>query len=119
MLIEFSIQLQPESSSREMDVIMDEVETYVAEHYGIRNAQLINISGIHNPAGPDFTFRAQIPNLSIFKVINKIADATVFGPGDEMHFDLSRRTDPDFSPRAYLYELYSDILNEYSIKIIS
>lgn len=119
MLIEFSIQLQPESSSRDMDVITDEVETYVAEHYGIRNAQLVNISGIHNPAGPDFTFRARISDLSIFRFINKIADANVFGDGNEMHYDLSRRTDPDFNPRAYLYELYSDILNEYSIKIIS
>ena len=119
MLIEFSLQLQPESGSREMDVIMDEVETYVAEHYGVRNAQIVNISYIHNPAGPDFTFRAQIPNLSIFKFINKIAEANVFGDGNEMHFDLARRTDPDFSPRAYLYELYSDILNEYSIRIIS
>ena len=99
MLIEFSIQLQLESSSRDVDVIADEVETYVAEHYGIRNAQLVDISGIRNPAGPDFIFRAQIPNLSIFRLINKIADATVFGPGDEMHFDLSRRTDPDFSPK--------------------
>ena len=119
MLIEFSLQLQPESSSRDMDVITDEVETYVAEHYGIRNAQLINISNIHNPAGPDFTFRAQIPNLSIFKLINKIADAEVFGAGNEMHFDLSRRETLDFNPRAYLYELYSDILNEYGIRIIS
>ena len=119
MLIEFSLQLQLESNPHEMDVIMDEAETYVAEHYGIRNAQLVNISNLRNPAGPDFTFRAQIPNLSIFKLINKIADATVFGPGDEMHFDLSRRTDPDFSPRAYLYECYSDILNEYAIKILS
>lgn len=119
MLIEFSIQLQLESSSRDMDVITDEAETYVAERYGIRNAQLVNISNLRNPAGPDFTFRAQIPNLSIFKVINKIADATVFGPGDEMHFDLSRRTDPDFSPRVYLYECYGDILDEYNIKIIS
>jgi len=119
MLIEFSIQLQPESSSRDMDVITDEVETYVAERYGIRNAQLVNISGIYNPAGPDFTFRAKIPNLSIFKLINKIADASVFRDGDVMHFDLSRRTDPDFSPRAYMYECYSDILNEYGIKILS
>jgi hypothetical protein len=38
MLIEFSLQLQLESNPHEMDVIMDEAETYVAEHYGIRNA---------------------------------------------------------------------------------
>ena len=119
MLIEFSIQLQLESSSRDVDVIADEVETYVAEHYGIRNAQLVNISNLRNPAGPDFTFRARIPDLSIFRVINKIADAAVFGPGDEMHYDLSRRTDPDFSSRVYMYECYGDILNEYGIKILS
>lgn len=119
MLIEFSLQLQPESGSRDVDVIADEVETYVAERYGIRNAKLVNIRNLRNPAGADFTFRAGISDLSIFKFINKIAEATVFGPGDEMHFDLSRRTDPDFSPREYMYECYSDILNEYDIKILS
>lgn len=38
MLIEFSLQLQLESNPHEMDVIMDEAETHVAERYGIRNA---------------------------------------------------------------------------------
>ena len=110
MIITFPLQLQPESSVMEKEAIVEEVEAHVAEHYGIRNAQLVNISNLRNPAGPDFTFRAQIPNLSIFKLINKIADATVFGPGDEMHFDLSRRTDPDFSPRGYLYECKKQLI---------
>ena len=56
MLIEFSLQLQLESNPHEMDVIMDEAETHVAEHYGIRNAQLVNISNLRNPAGPNFIY---------------------------------------------------------------
>lgn len=123
MIIEFSVQLQPEASVMDKYAVTEEVETYVKEQFKLREVKLVNISNIHNPAGPDFTFRTNIFREDIFELINYIASEPIFNnlnsiSGPKMKLDLTRRFDPDFDLKDYFYEQYGDILDEYEIKII-
>ena len=124
MVIEFPLQLVLESDLMDKEAIKEEAENYVHEGFKIQDVQLVNVTNIYNPAGPDFVFRANIFYEDIFELINYIAGEPIFNnlssiSGPKMQLNLARRFVSDFNLKNYFHEHYGEILNEYNIKIIS